>query len=427
MINQATLIKSIDDYAKTIQLPTNKATQLFHNALVDTISHTVKVHADDQIFVATGDIPAMWLRDSTFQVLPYLEMCQAVPEVKSLIHGVINQQLAYVQHDPYANAFNETASGAHYTIDKSDVPISDLVWERKFEIDSLCAPIHLAAQLYQKGLYTAHLNDNFWDTVQLIVKTFIQEQHHETSTYYFNRSDCPPSDTLSHDGRGAPVGYTGMVWSGFRPSDDACQYGYHVPGNMYITVVLEELLTIMAAEKIQLPDLKAAIQQLKIDIEKGIADFAIVIPEDSDTPIYAYEVDGLGNFNLMDDANVPSLLSAPFIGFCKPDNPLYQQTRRFILSDQNRYYYQGQFIRGIGSPHTPTHYVWPISLAMEGLTTNNLPTVIERLDLISATDNGTLQCHEGINVDNPAEYTREWFSWANMTYCQLAFHYLQLK
>lgn len=427
MINQATLIKAIDDYAKTIQLPTNKETELFRNALVDTISHTVKLHDNDQIFVATGDIPAMWLRDSTFQVLPYLEICRTVPEVKALIHGVINQQLAYVQHDPYANAFNETASGAHYTVDASDIPISDLVWERKFEIDSLCAPIHLAAQLYQKGLYTAHLTPTFWETVKLIIETFIQEQHHESSPYYFNRPDCPPSDTLSHDGRGAPVGYTGMVWSGFRPSDDACQYGYHVPGNMYIVVVLDELLNMMAAEGIVMPTLKATIQQLKTDIEKGLTDFAIVTPENNDDPVYAYEVDGLGHYNLMDDANVPSLLSAPFIGFCASDNPLYQQTRAFILSDQNRYYYQGKFISGIGSPHTPPHYVWPISLAMEGLTTNSLETITNRMALISATDNGTLQCHEGINVDNPAEYTREWFSWANMTYCQLVFHYLESK
>lgn len=425
MINQEKLIKQVTDYLETISLSSNKSTALFRNVFIDTLTNTVKVQNDSDIFVATGDIPAMWLRDSTFQILPYLSLTDKIPEITHLIHGVINQQLAYIQYDPYANAFNETSSGAHYTVDKSNIPISDLVWERKFEIDSLCAPIHLASELYQKSGYSKHLDSNFWQTVKLIVDTFITEQHHETSDYIFNRSNGPSTDTLSHGGKGAPIGYTGMVWSGFRPSDDACLYGYHIPGNCYIVCVLDELLTLSKTQPAPVELLKR-ISRLRSEVESGIENFGIVSAPNSNETIFAYEVDGLGNINLMDDANVPSLLSLPFIGYISPDDSIYQKTRKFILSDQNPYYYSGKYLKGIGSPHTPKEYIWPISLAMEGLTSNNPEIMQNNLDIISQTDDDTLQCHEGINVNDPSQFTRDWFSWANMTYCQLALRYLNI-
>lgn len=245
MIDQKHLIDKITNYADTVNLYSEKATKLFRHALIDTISNTVSVQDDGNIFVATGDIPAMWLRDSTFQVLPYLQLTNKIPEIKALLHGVIKQQLSFIQHDPYANAFNKSANGAHYSQDQSNIPISDWVWERKFEIDSLCAPLYLSFLLYEKTGYKEHLTEEFWKTVDQILDVFITEQHHEESDYYFKRTDCPPSDTLKNDGRASPVQYTGMVWSGFRPSDDACVYGYFIPGNLFIVSVLQKLLTII--------------------------------------------------------------------------------------------------------------------------------------------------------------------------------------
>lgn len=425
MINQKELIDQVTAYSLSISLFSKRSGALFHNVFIDTLTNTVKVKNESDIFVATGDIPAMWLRDSTFQVIPYLSLTNEIPELTQLVHGVISQQLSYVQHDPYANAFNETSSGAHYTLDQSNIPISDLVWERKFEIDSLCAPLHLASELYQKSGYSKHLDNNFWHTVNLIVDTFIKEQHHETSDYIFNRSAGPSTDTLSHNGKGAPIGYTGMVWSGFRPSDDACLYGYHIPGNCYIVTVLDELISLSDTQSV--PDkLIKKIIKLQSDVKSGIENFGIVKHPDTHEKIFAYEVDGLGNINFMDDANVPSLLSLPFLGYVSSDDSLYQRTRKFILSNQNPYYYSGKYLKGIGSPHTPQNYVWPISLAMEGLTSRTPEVIREKLDIISKTDNGTLQCHEGINVDDPSRFTRDWFSWANMTYCQLALRYLNI-
>ncbi|GAA5422298.1 glycoside hydrolase family 125 protein [Tetragenococcus halophilus] len=419
MIDQKHLIDKITNYADTVNLYSEKATKLFRHALIDTISNTVSVQDDGNIFVATGDIPAMWLRDSTFQVLPYLQLTNKIPEIKALLHGVIKQQLSFIQHDPYANAFNKSANGAHYSQDQSNIPISDWVWERKFEIDSLCAPLYLSFLLYEKTGYKEHLTEEFWKTVDQILDVFITEQHHEESDYYFKRTDCPPSDTLKNDGRASPVQYTGMVWSGFRPSDDACVYGYFIPGNLFIVSVLQKLLTII-------PESFTAVQEkmttLLTEIKKGIQEFGQMTV--AGETVYAYEVDGFGNQLFMDDANVPSLLSLPFLRFCAVDDPLYLSTRHQVLSRNNPFYYAGKYLAGVGSPHTPEDHVWPIALAMEGLTTQNIEKIKAKIDLICATDANTNQCHEGVFVGDPNQYTREWFSWSNMTFCQLVFHYL---
>ena len=187
MIKQEELISKIKKHAETIRLWDDRATSLFQDAIVDTISNTVSVRENGEIFVATGDIPAMWLRDSTFQILPYLEMADHIPEITSLVHGVLKQQMRYINHDPYANAFNKEATDSHYSQDVSNIPISPLVWERKFEIDSLCAPLFLAYQLYKHTGYTEHLKEDYWATVERVLDTFITEQHHESSEYIFKR------------------------------------------------------------------------------------------------------------------------------------------------------------------------------------------------------------------------------------------------
>lgn len=424
MIQQEKLITDIRRYAEMIVLPDRKATELFRHALVDTITNTVSVRDNGEIFVATGDIPAMWLRDSTFQVYPYLSIAQEVPAVKELIHGVIRQQLSYIKLDPYANAFNQESNGGHYSNDTSNISISPLVWERKFEIDSLCAPFFLAYHLAKQTGYTQHLTAEFWAVAERAIDIFIQEQHHETSEYFFERTDCPPSDTLPRQGRGTEIGYTGMVWSGFRPSDDACQYGYFIPGNMFILVIINQLLELLRTEKSN-SAFQEKLMKLRTDISKGIEEYGI-LTDQKGQKYYAYEVDGLGNQLFMDDANIPSLLSLPFLGYCSETDPIYLNTRKKALSNENPYYYTGTYLEGIGSPHTPPNYVWPIALAMEGLTTSNLEIVKNKLAKIAETEGGTLQCHEGIDVNNPKNYTREWFSWANMTYCCLVFHYFTL-
>jgi meiotically up-regulated gene 157 (Mug157) protein len=137
-------------------------------------------------------------------------------------------------------------------------------------------------------------------------------------------------------------------------------------------------------------------------------------------PVYAYEVDGRGGVLLADDANTPSLLALPLTGWCRADDPLYLATRDLVLSPANPYYYRGSAASGIGSPHTPEGHVWPIALAIQGLTSTDPAERRALLDLILATDDGTGAVHESFHADDPGVWTREWFSWANSMFCELA-------
>lgn len=386
--------------------------RMFADTLSNTWATTLQPQADGSVFVITGDIPAMWLRDSAAQVRPYLHLAKTDPQFAALIAGVVRRQAMYVLIDPYANAFNENANGHCHNRDKTDM--GDWIWERKYELDSLCALLKLAHDLWRVTGQTDHLDDTFIRAARLIVATIMLEQNHELSAYSFERFDCVPSDTLANEGRGNPVGPTGMSWSGFRPSDDACMYNYLVPSNMMAVVALECLAGLPVGDA----TLKVQALELARTIRAGIETHGKVRhPRFGE--IYAFEVDGLGNANLMDDANVPSLLAMPFMGYCAKDDPVYLATRAFVLSGENPYFYQGKAATGIGSPHTPQDYIWPISLCIQGLTSNSRQEQLELLEMLMATDAGTGLMHESFHKDDPAQFTRPWFAWANSMFAEL--------
>jgi uncharacterized protein len=380
--------------------------QMFADTLSNTWATTLKPQADGSVFVITGDIPAMWLRDSAAQVRPYLHLVKTDPVFADLIAGVVKRQMHYILIDPYANAFNESANGHCHNRDNTD--LGDWIWERKYELDSLCAPLKLAYDLWQTTSQTDHLDNTFIEAARLIIATIALEQNHKNSVYYFERSDCVPSDTLTNNGRGNPVGYTGMSWSGFRPSDDACTYNYHIPSNMFAVVALERLA------KLPLNDngLASQAQHLADAIRAGINTHGKV-KHPRFGEVYAYETDGLGAHNLMDDANVPSLLALPYMGYCAKSDPIYLNTRALILSDENPYFYQGTAANGIGSPHTPQDYIWPISLCIQCITSNSRVEQLALLEALMATDAQTGLIHEGFHKDDPTKFTRPWFAWAN--------------
>lgn len=384
--------------------------------MADTLTRTITTHPDGTAFVITGDIPAMWLRDSTTQLAPFLHLAGADERLADTIAAVSRRQQASILHDPYANAFNDGPTGAGHR-DRTGPGQSPWVWERKYEIDSLAYPLQLAHDLWQITGRTDHLED-LARVGRTVVDLWRAEQHHDGSPYTFERTDCPPSDTLVRDGRGPEVAFTGMTWAGFRPSDDACRYGYNVPGNAFAAVVLG-YLTRLATDVLHDDALAADATALRTDIERGLREHGTV-PGPAGEPVYAYEVDGRGGVLLADDANSPSLLSLPLLGWCGADDPLYTATRAMVLSDANPYYYSGSAASGIGSPHTPAGHVWPIALAIQGLTTTDPDERRRLLDLILATDAGTGAVHESFHVDDPATYTREWFSWANSMFCELA-------
>lgn len=385
----------------------------------DTLARTITRHPDGTAFVITGDIPAMWLRDSTAQLAPFLHLAGRDERLAETIAAVSRRQQASILHDPYANAFNDGPTGAGHR-DRTGPPgtgQSAWVWERKYEIDSLAYPVQLAYDLWRATGRTDHLGQ-LGQVARTVVDLWRAEQRHDGSPYTFERTDCPPSDTLVRAGRGPEVEYTGMTWAGFRPSDDACRYGYNVPGNALAAVALGYVGR-LATEVLHDDALAADAAALRSDIERGIREHGIVAGPDG-RPVYAYEVDGRGGVLLADDANSPSLLSLPMLGWCAADDPLYAATRDLVLSDVNPYYYSGSAASGIGSPHTPAGHVWPIALAIQGLTATDPDEARGLLDLILATDAGTGAVHESFHVDDPATYTREWFSWANSMFCELA-------
>jgi meiotically up-regulated gene 157 (Mug157) protein len=371
--------------------------------------------AHGEVFVATGDIPAMWLRDSTAQVRPYLAIA-ADPEIADVLVAVSRRQIRYVLLDPYANAFNEGPTGAHGEPGDEPTP-GPWIWERKYELDSLCAPLQLAYAIRQATGRVDHLDKAFHQAAWQVVRVWRHEQTHARSTYTFVRPTGPfAADSLPRHGRGSRLKPTGMTWSGFRPSDDRCEHGYLVPANALASASLHGLAE-LATTCLRDSELAAECRALAGEIDTGILTHAVL--DGRGTSVLGYEVDGLGAALLGDDANLPSLLSLPLSGWCAPQDPLYQATRQMVLSAANPSFYAGRFASGIGSIHTPRDHVWPLAIATAGLTGDE-NEAIQALDTLATTTAGTGLMHESFHVDDPGRYTRPWFGWANAMFCELA-------
>jgi meiotically up-regulated gene 157 (Mug157) protein len=398
--------------------------EMFRRSMAGNLPAVAEPMPDGTTFVLTGDIPAMWLRDSAAQLRPYLLLCKDDPGLQETLIGVLHRQLEYVVLDPYANAFNKEANGWGHVTDETEM--SSWVWERKYEIDSLCFPLELAYRLWRITGRADVIDNRFRAAAEAIVELWTVEQDHEArSSYRFQRLHDRPSDTLVREGRGRLTRPTGMSWSAFRPSDDATELGFNVPGNMFASVVLGYLQEI-ATEVLRDEPLADRAKTLKADIDEGIAQYGTI-----DHPVhgrvYAYEVDGLGESLVMDDANMPSLLSIPLTGYAASDDPTYLATRQLLLSPENPYYYSGTHAAGIGSPHTPPRYIWHIALAVQGISSTSAEERQRLLELLRDTTGGTGKMHEGFNVDDPSQYTREWFSWANAMFCELALVHAGIK
>ena len=350
--------------------------QMFRAALLLALSE-MQYTSDGTVYVATGDIPAEWLRDSAAEIRPYLHFAHDDGDTRKAIRGVIARIAKYLQIDPYANAF---------TLDYK-------VWERKWELDSVTHPIFLAWTYWKVtgdgSIFTGDLSLGFDN----VLATMEREQNHNTQSSY-------TQPTLPNNGKGNPVAYTGMIWSGFRPSDDACQYNYLIPSEMMAVTALQGLEEIEHA--IYHDDAKAArARALRTAVQAGIQRFGITL-SDKFGYVYAYEVDGLGHTNLMDDANIPSLLASPYMSYSSPGDLVYQNTRRFVLSSDNPYYFTGKYASGVGSPHTPKGYVWPLALVAQGLTAQSVEERNAMLAMLLASDPGDHLLHESFDPNDPS-------------------------
>ena len=393
---------------------------MFANCYPNTLDTTVHMVEDENglpdTFVYTGDIPAMWLRDSGAQVWPYVRYINEDPKLRNMIAGVINRQFKCICIDPYANAFNVDPIGA---ANKSDWPSVDpYVFERKWEIDSHCYPIRLAHEYWKTCGDTSVFGEWWIEAIGKILTTLKEQQRKEGhGSYLFLRTTDRQLDTKCVVGRGNPVNPVGMIASAFRPSDDATTFEFLVPSNFMAVTSLRKAAEILR-EVNQKPELAQECSELAEEVESALKDHAVVEhPEFG--KIYAYEVDGYGSRFLMDDANVPSLLAMSYLGDVPADDPTYINTRRFVWSKANPYFHRGPAGEGIGGPHIWSEVIWPMSIMMKAFTSDDDQEISDCICQLMTTDAGTGFMHESFHKDNCEVFTREWFAWQNTLFGEL--------
>ena len=392
---------------------------MFENCFPNTLDTTVhfrKLNGKPDTFVYTGDIHAMWLRDSGAQVWPYVQLANNDPKLKEMLEGVIRRQFLCINIDPYANAFNDGPVGGHWQSDLTDMKME--LHERKWEIDSLCYPIRLAYHYWQVT-GDASIFDEVWlEAIGNVLKTFKEQQRKDgVGPYNFQRRTERALDTLNNNGNGAPVKPVGLIVSSFRPSDDATALQFLVPSNFFAVTSLRKASEIL--EKVNKNEAMASeCKALADEVETALKKYATYNHPEFGT-IYAFEVDGFGNHLLMDDANVPSLLAMTYLGDVDINDPIYQNTRRFVWSDSNPYFFKGKAGEGIGGPHVAYDMVWPMSIMMKAFTSQNDQEIKDCVQMLMNTDAGTGFMHESFHKDDPKNFTRAWFAWQNTLFGEL--------
>ncbi|MCH5219163.1 MAG: glycoside hydrolase family 125 protein [Muribaculaceae bacterium] len=397
-----------------------KLSWMFENCFPNTLDTTVHFRLDDEgkndTFVYTGDIHAMWLRDSGAQVWPYVQLSNADDALKNMVEGVIRRQLQCILLDPYANAFNDGPTGGEWMSDNTAM-IPD-VHERKWEIDSLCYPIRLAYEYWKVTGDTSIFDETWLAAVNKIYDTFVEQQKKDGhGSYTFTRKTDRAFDTLSNNGMGTPVKPCGLIASAFRPSDDATTLQFLVPSNFFAVSSLRKAAEILQTVNNE-PALAQKCETLAEEVSKALSEYALYQHSEFGT-IYAFEVDGFGNHLLMDDANVPSLLAMAYLGDVDVNDLIYQNTRRFVWSEYNPYFFRGTAGEGIGGPHVGYRMAWPMSIMMKAFTSTDDNEIKECLTMLLNTDDEKGFIHESFNVDNPADYTRDWFAWQNTLFGEL--------
>ena len=402
----------------------DKLALMFENCFPNTLDTTVRYRrtadGDDDTFVITGDIPAMWLRDSAAQVWPYLAFMKDDEALRRMIRGVIRRQFSCILLDPYANAFNDMSpeEAAQPGGIMDGVKVKKGVFERKYELDSLCYPIRLAYG-YWKSCGDASVFDGRWlETVRTILRVMREQQHKESwkSSYFFARK-AVCNNAVENRGWGRQVKPVGLVASSFRPSDDATQLPFLVPSNLMASDVIRKAAEILEAVNRD-AELAAECRALGAEIDAALAAHA-VREHPTAGRIWAFEVDGFGSALFMDDANVPSLIAIPYFTSVPVDDPVYQATRAFVWSEANPWFFRGGAGEGIGGPHCGYGSIWPMSVILKGLTTDDPDEVRACLDQLTRTDARTSFIHESHDKDDAEAYSRPWFAWANTLFGEL--------
>ena len=394
----------------------------FPNTLDTTVTHEKDVQGNDDTFVITGDINAMWLRDSGAQVWPYIGFASEDKHLQDMLRGVIRRQFKLIIIDPYANAFNRGQEGGSWQGDLTDMKLE--LHERKWEIDSHCYPIRLAYEYWKETNDTSIFDAQWIEAMELILQTLKEQQRKENlGPYQFQRVTSKASDTQLNFGYGNPVNPVGLIVSAFRPSDDATFLPFLVPSNFFAVTSLRKAAEILT--DVNNSD-KLANECLKLadEVEVALNKYA-VYKHPKYGKIYAFEVDGYGNHLLMDDANVPSLLSMGYLGDVDIDNKIYQNTRDFVWSEDNPYFFKGEAFEGIGGPHVGMNMAWPMSIMMKAFTSTNDDEIKWCIETLISTDANTGFMHESVHIDDPTKFTRTWFAWQNTLFGELIIKLIQ--
>jgi uncharacterized protein len=393
---------------------------MFENCFPNTLDTTVDFSVTDgrpDTYVITGDIPAMWQRDSTAQVWPYLALVKDDPALRQLIAGVINRQTRNILLDPYANAFYKDASQeSDWRSDQTEMKPG--VHERKWEIDSLCYPLRLAYGYWKQTGDSSPFDDDWRRAVALVLKTFREQQRKNgKGPYQFQRVTATLTDTVACRGYGQPANPVGLIHSMFRPSDDSTIFPFLVPSNFFAVVVLRQAAEMLETIH-QNAETAAECRALADEVEQALREYAIVNHPRAGK-VYAFEIDAYGNHYCIDDANVPNLISLPYLGAVKLDDSIYQNTRRLMLSDLNPFYCRGNAAEGTGGPHAGLDMIWPLGITLRALTSTDDREIHGCLVALQKTHAGTGFMHEAFNKDDASKYTRKWFAWANTLFGEL--------
>ena len=389
---------------------------MFENCFPNTMDTTVHFDGKDDTFVYTGDIHAMWLRDSGAQVWPYVRFANQDAKLKKMLRGVILRQLKCINIDPYANAFNMGPTGSEF--DKDITDMKPELHERKYEIDSLCYPLRLAYYYWQVTGDTSVFGEEWMQAMRNILKVFHDQQRKSGyGPYKFERWTTRTTETMANGGLGTPVKPVGLIASAFRPSDDATTFLFLIPSNFMAVSSLRKAAEILNKVNGN-AELAGQCTTLADEVAAALKKYAVY-----DHPkygkIYAFEVDGYGSQLLMDDANVPSLLGMAYLGDVDANDPIYQNTRRFVWSDDNPYFFKGKAGQGIGGPHTGYNMIWPMTIMMKAFTSTDDAEIKQCIEALQRTDAGTGFMHESFNKDDAANFTRSWFAWQNTLFGEL--------
>jgi uncharacterized protein len=404
------------------QIPDRPLATIFENCFPNTLDTTVFPGSHDgkpDTYVVTGDIDAMWLRDSSAQLVAYVPLAKQDNRLRELLEGVIRRQARMILIDAYANAFMRDATSAPLSWAVNDkTKHYPGVGERKWEVDSLCYPIRLAYSYWQHTGDTSPFDAQWKEAAWTIVRTFRTQQRKQgQGPYSFQRASEVPTDTVALEGFGNPAIPVGMIYSMFRPSDDACTYPLFVPANLFAVVSLRQLAT-LASQALKDVSLSQEAQALAAEVEAAVQRYGKT-QHAKYGEIWAYEVDGYGNVLMMDDANAPGLLSLPYLGCCSIEDPMYRRSRQFVQSDANPYFFRGTAAEGVGGPHIGLSMIWPMSIIMRALSSTDDAEIHQCLRWLRNTTAGTGFMHESFQKDDPSKFTRAWFAWANTLFGEL--------